>query len=95
MPIHDWTRVEAVDFHQTWIPLLAAALNNGGLLPGFMALAEHVTGRSVPEVVTLESRSPRSGPGSLEIAPAPAPSARVIRKLDPLRRPWTIVDSHA
>ena len=30
MPIHDWTRAEAGDFHhfhQTWIPLLAAALN--------------------------------------------------------------------
>jgi hypothetical protein len=62
MPIHDWTRAEAGDFHhfhQTWIPLLAAALNNGGLPPGFIALAEQVAGRTIPDVVTLESRSTR------------------------------------
>ena len=67
MPIHDWTRAEAGDFHhfhQTWIPLLAAALNDGGLPPEFMALAEQVTGRPIPDVVTLEARSPRgSGRG--------------------------------
>ncbi len=85
MPIHDWTRVDAGDFHhfhQTWIPLLAAALNNGLLPPGFMALAEQVTGRPIPDVVTLESRSPRGSEAGLAIAPPPAPSARVIRKLE-------------
>jgi hypothetical protein len=82
MPIHDWTRVEAGDFHhfhQTWIPLLAAALNSGGLPPGFMALAEQVTGRPIPDVVTLQSRSPMGG---VAVAPAPAPSARVIQKFE-------------
>jgi hypothetical protein len=82
MPIHDWTRAEAGDFHhfhQTWIPLLAAALNSGGLPPGFMALAEQVTGRPIPDVVTLQSRSPMGG---VAVAPAPAPSARVIQKFD-------------
>lgn len=32
MPIHDWTRVEAGDFHhfhQRWIQDIAAALNTG------------------------------------------------------------------
>ncbi len=32
MPIHDWTRLEPGDFHhfhQTWNPLIAAALNIG------------------------------------------------------------------
>lgn len=85
MPVHDWTRVEAGDFHhfhQTRIPLLAAALNGGGLPPGFMALAEQVTGRSVPDVVTLESRLPRAGAGVVAIAPPPAPSARVIQRLE-------------
>ena len=82
MPIHDWTRAEAGDFHhfhQTWIPLLAAALNSGGLPPGFMALAEQVTGRPIPDVVTLQSRSPMGG---VAVAPSPAPSARVIQKFE-------------
>ena len=85
MPIHDWTRAEAGDFHhfhQTWIPLLAAALNDGGLPPEFMALAEQVTGRPTPDVVTLEARSPRGSAGGVAIAPAPPPSARVIQKFE-------------
>jgi Protein of unknown function (DUF4058) len=85
MPIHDWTRAEAGDFHhfhQTWIPLLAAALNDGGLPPEFMALAEQVTGRPIPDVVTLEARSPRGSAGGVALAGAPAPSARVIQKFE-------------
>jgi Protein of unknown function (DUF4058) len=85
MPIHDWTRAEAGDFHhfhQTWISLLAAALNDGGLPPEFMALAEQVTGRPIPDVVTLQVRSQNEGMGSVAIAPAPPPSARVIQKVE-------------
>lgn len=85
MPIHDWTRAEAGDFHhfhQSWISLLAAALNSGGLPPGFIALAEQVTGRPIPDVVTLKSRSPSGGASGVAIAPAPAPSARVIHKFE-------------
>jgi Protein of unknown function (DUF4058) len=85
MPIHDWTRAEAGDFHhfrQTWIPLLAAALNDGGLPPGFMALADQVTGRPISDVVTLQSRSPSGETGGVALAPAPPPSARVIQKFE-------------
>src|SRR3954452_10175572 len=85
MPIHDWTRAEPGDFHhfhQTWIPLLAAALNGGILPPGFMALAEQITGRPISDVVTLESRWPRGGASGGVSAPAAAPSARVIQRLD-------------
>jgi Protein of unknown function (DUF4058) len=82
MPIHDWSRAEAGDFHhfhQTWIPLVAAALNTAGLPPGFIALAEQVTGRPIPDVVTLQSETPS---GAVAVAPAPAPSARVIQKIE-------------
>ncbi|HET6246770.1 MAG TPA: DUF4058 family protein [Tepidisphaeraceae bacterium] len=100
MPIHDWTRVEAGDFHhfhQTWIPFLAAALNGGGLPPGFMAMAEQVTGRPIPDVVTLQFSEPRGNTGGVALAAAPAPSARVIRKLEPInyaRRADRVVIRH-
>jgi hypothetical protein len=85
MPIHDWTRADAGDFHhfhQTWIPLLAAALNSGGLPPGFIALAEQVTGRPIPDVVTLQAQGSKGTAGGLAVAPAPPPSARVIQKFE-------------
>jgi hypothetical protein len=85
MPIHDWTRAEAGDFHhfhQRRISALTDALNGGGLPPEFMALAEQLTGRPIPDVVTLHSRSPSGSAGGVAVAPAPAPSARVIRKLE-------------
>ena len=85
MPIHDWTRADDGDFHhfhQTWVPFLAAALNGGVLPPGFMALAEQVTGRPIPDVVTLEFRAGGGDSGGIAVAPSPAPSARVIRKFE-------------
>ena len=83
MPIHDWTRLEAGDFHhfhQRWISAIADALNGGGLPPEFMAMAEQVTGRPIPDVVTLQTRQPKGG--SAGVAFAPAPSARVIQKFE-------------
>lgn len=85
MPIHDWTRAQAGDFHhfhQRWISALTDALNSGGLPPDFMALADQVTGRLIPDVVTLQARSQRALAGAVALAPAPAPSARVIQKLE-------------
>ena len=85
MPIHDWTRLEAGDFHhfhQRWISAIADALNGGGLPPEFMAMAEQVTGRPIPDVVTLQTRQPKDGAAGVAIAPAPAPSARVIQKFE-------------
>jgi Protein of unknown function (DUF4058) len=82
MPIHDWTRAQAGDFHhfhQRWISALTDALNGGGLPPGFMALAKQVAGRPIPDVVTPEARGPKGG---VAIAPVPAPSARVIQKFE-------------
>jgi len=49
-----------------------------------MALAEQVTGRPIPDVVTLESRPTRGGlSGGVSVsATAVAPTARVIQRLD-------------
>jgi hypothetical protein len=61
MPIHDWTRVDSGDFHhfhQRWIQDIAAALNKGLLPPEFMALSEQIAGRTIPDVLTLETRRP-------------------------------------
>jgi hypothetical protein len=85
MPIHDWTRAEDGDFHhfhQRWISALTDALNGGGLPPGFMALAEQVTGRPIPDVVTLQFGTRGGDSGGIAVAPAPAPSARVVRKIE-------------
>ena len=74
MPIHDWTRVEAGDFHdfhQCWVVALGNALNGGLLPPGYMAMAEQVTGRPIPDVVTLQAREPKGGPeGGIAVATA-------------------------
>jgi hypothetical protein len=85
MPIHDWTRAQVGDFHhfhQRWISALTDALNGGVLPPEFMALAEQVAGRPILDVVTLQTLSPHDGAVGLAIAPAPAPTARVIQRFE-------------
>lgn len=85
MAVHDWTRMEAGDFHdfhQCWVIAIRNALNSGLLPPGFMAMADQVTGRPIPDVVTLQTR-PRTEPRGGGVATAlPKPSARVMQKLD-------------
>ena len=63
MPIHDWTRLEPGDFHhfhQAWVVYLTNALNSGLLPPEYMAMTEQVTGRPIPDVVTLHMRGRRT-----------------------------------
>lgn len=84
MPIHDWTRLEAGDFHdfhQCWVVEIRNALNGGLLPPGYMAMAEQVTGRPIPDVVTLQTRAPKDETGGIAVATAP-PTARVIAKFE-------------
>jgi hypothetical protein len=84
MPIHDWTRLEPGDFHdfhQCWVVEIRNALNGGLLPPECMAMAERVTGRPIPDVVTLHSRAPQGDPGGIAVATAP-PTARVIAKFE-------------
>jgi hypothetical protein len=84
MPIHDWTRLEAGDFHdfhQCWVVGIRNALNSGLLPPDYMAMAEQVTGRPIPDVVALQAREPKGEPGGIAVATAP-PTARVIARFE-------------
>ncbi len=85
MPIHDWTRVEVGDFHDfhlCWVVAIRTALNRGLLPPGYRALADQVTGRPIPDVVTLQVREPRDEPErGIAVTTAP-PTARVIAKIE-------------
>jgi hypothetical protein len=84
MPIHDWTRLEAGDFHhfhQAWVVYLTNALNGGLLPPEYVAMTEQVTGRPIPDVVALHTRPSKGNSGGIAMEPAP-PSARVVRKLE-------------
>jgi len=84
MPVHDWTRLEAGDFHdfhQGWVVGVCTALN-GGLLPSqYMAIAERVTDRPDPDLDTLQIREPKGDPGGIAITTAPPP-ARVIARVE-------------
>jgi len=97
MPIHDWTRLEAGDFHdfhQGWIVRIRDALNSGLLPPGYIAMAEQVTGRPIPDVVALHADT--SEPGGIAVATVP-PSARLIARIDKInyaRRADRVVIRH-
>ena len=62
MPLHDWLRVgagEYHDFHNAWIVALRTALNTGGLPQGYYALGEQQAlleddEKYVPDVLALE-----------------------------------------
>lgn len=78
MPIHDWTRVRANrfhHFHQTWTPLIAAALNRDVLPDGYLAMTEQITGGPEPDVVTL----------SLPIQPGEGAAAGLAVEAHPLK----------
>lgn len=99
MPIHDWTRLEPGDFHdfhQGWIVRLRDALNGGLLPPGYIAMAEQVTGRPIPDVVTLHADTSRDEPGGIAVATMP-PSGRLVAKLEKInyaRRANRVVIRH-
>lgn len=84
MPIHDWTRVEAGDFHdfhQVWTVEIRNALNRGLLPDGFFAMTDQITGRPIPDVVTLQSRRPTGGTGGVAVKERP-PTARMVKRLE-------------
>lgn len=84
MPIHDWTRVRANrfhHFHQTWTPLIAAALNAGVLPNGYFAMTEQIAGGPEPDVVTLSLpiKPGGGGPAGLAVQDSPPQARHVTR----------------
>ena len=85
MPIHDWTRVDAGlfhHFHQDWTIELCRTLNAGLLPPGYTALTDQVTGRPIPDVVTLNRGQPPRPPVSGSTVLDTPPKARFIERTD-------------
>jgi hypothetical protein len=99
MPIHDWTRVDAVlfhDFNLSWTVALSRALNAGGLPAEYYALIEKKVPDEIPDLRVLELPAGSPQPkkilirdeGTLSVGDSP-PKTRWIRraesKINPLR----------
>jgi hypothetical protein len=85
MPVHDWRRVRANrfhDFHQAWTVTLRTALNAGVLPPGYVALAEQITGGPEPDVVALELAPPSSGIATGTAVQTAPPKARLTTRTE-------------
>ncbi len=86
MPIHDWTRVDAVPFHafhHRWIDALCDALNTEGLPPDYFALPEQTIRGPIPDVLTLRlsAQSGETPTSSCAVAVAESPPrARLVRR---------------
>ena len=91
MPMHDWTRVSAGDFHdfrQCWTVSIRTRLNAGILPAGFYAQVERVSGQAVPDVLTLHERqvpsdNPAEFEGAIALAVAP-PEVAVTSAIESL-----------
>src|SRR4051812_4122755 len=85
MPIHDWTRVRANqfhDFHQSWTVAIRNALNAGRLPAGYFAMVEQRTGGPEPDVVTLELTPPTgAASGGVAVGSQP-PQARFVTRCE-------------
>lgn len=104
MPMHDWTRVSAGDFHdfhQCWTVNIRTQLNSGILPAGFYAQVERVSGQAVPDVLTLhEQIDPLDNPahfhGAIALATAPPQVAitGAIESLTYMKRKNRVVVKH-
>ncbi len=81
MPIHDWTRVSAVgfhDFHQDWTIEIRRTLNRGLLPPGYAAFTDLRVNEYEPDLIAIHAPGP-SAPGGLSVAVAPPRAKQVAR----------------
>jgi hypothetical protein len=51
------------------------------LAPEFMAMTDQITGRPIPDVVTLQTRRPTGSPGGVAVQDVP-PTARLVKKFE-------------
>ena len=104
MPMHDWTRVTAGefhDFHQSWTVNIKARLNSGVLPANFYALVERIWGQANPDVLTLHEQTepvddPAGFDGAVAVATAPPQVAitGAIESLAYVKRKNRIVVRH-
>lgn len=85
MPIHDWTRVAAGQyhgFHQQWITYLCQVLNSGVLPEGFAALPERKIVGFTPDLLAVDARQhhrpPNAGSPGVAVAVQPPRAQFVI-----------------
>lgn len=68
MPVHDWSKVSANlfhDFHSAWLSEIRKMLNHEVLPEDYFALMEQITGKAIPDVITLHAPVPiREGESS-------------------------------
>ncbi len=82
MPIHDWTRVTAGDFHHFhngWVTYLCAALNAGGLPDGYEAISEQVVDGPIPDALAIRT-GPVAADGGVAVLDRP-PTVRFVQRL--------------
>jgi hypothetical protein len=89
MPVHNWARVGANqfhDFHQKWSVAICNALNAGPLPPGYFAMVEQHLRGPEPDVVTLAltPRPQADQRGGLAVLPQP-PQTRFVAQSDAAR----------
>lgn len=91
MPMHDWTRAgawEFHDFHTTWLIHLKEALNTGLLPPGYTAYAEQRAELYIPDVLAFSRgpAGPRGRPGGVAVAEPRTARRAAVQTLSALGR---------
>jgi hypothetical protein len=84
MPVHDWTRADAGDFHdfhQDWSIQIRRALNAGILPPGYYAQAAKKILGFEPDVVTSIRTASPNGAGGMAVADRP-PRVRQAARIE-------------
>jgi hypothetical protein len=86
MPLHDWTRTEAGDwhhFHQSWTSEISRQLNQPGSLPkGYYAYIESKVAGFEPDVLAVQAGPRRKGPISGGVATLDPPRTQLVTRIE-------------
>lgn len=98
MPIHDWSRASAGEFHDlhlAWIAELRKVLNRNILPPGFYARAEQRIGIIEPDVVTFDHRvEPIEETGGVAVAEVQPKTSQQYQRSSVVSRQRQLVIRH-